>query len=496
VREIRVVGSTVFSEEELAKITTPYTNRDLTSEDLEELRLALTRLYIEKGYVTSGAILPDQTVKDGIVTIQIIEGNLGRIDIEGNRWFASRYLRNRIELGAGPPVNVYRLQERLQLLQTDPRILRLNAELKPGLTRGESLLHVRVADANPFKGWLEFNNFQSPTVGAEQGLVTVADQNVTGYGDTLSLQYGRSAGVDPILNFHYVLPVTAHDTTVSVQYRRFDFAVKEDPFEALNIKNKAQIFSIGLRQPVYRTLQEEFGIGLTAEHEINKSYLFFGTPDQVPFEFIAGATDGVFRVSALRFSQDWVRRTGSQVVSALSRFSVGIGVLNATTTADSAVADGRFFSWLGEAQWARQLQESRIQLLARGTLQLSNDHLFPLEQIAVGGRYSVRGYREYTLVRDNAFLASVESRIPVYTSSTGLDIVHLAPFVDFGRSWNTGADTPDLRTLSSVGIGLLVNPWPGTHFEVYWGQKLNHVESPDGNLQDHGVHLQLVVEAF
>src|SRR5262245_13819690 len=44
IREIRVVGSTVFSPEELGRVTAPYTNREVTAEDLEALRIALTRL--------------------------------------------------------------------------------------------------------------------------------------------------------------------------------------------------------------------------------------------------------------------------------------------------------------------------------------------------------------------------------------------------------------------------------------------------------------------
>jgi hemolysin activation/secretion protein len=59
VREIRVIGSTVFTPAELAEVTDPYANRALTVEDLESLRLALTRYYITRGYVNSGAIIPD-----------------------------------------------------------------------------------------------------------------------------------------------------------------------------------------------------------------------------------------------------------------------------------------------------------------------------------------------------------------------------------------------------------------------------------------------------
>src|SRR5205823_13828100 len=57
VREVRVVGSTVFTPEELTSVTAPYVNRELTAEDLEALRVALTLLYVNRGFVNSGATL-------------------------------------------------------------------------------------------------------------------------------------------------------------------------------------------------------------------------------------------------------------------------------------------------------------------------------------------------------------------------------------------------------------------------------------------------------
>ena len=57
------------------KVTAPYKNRTLATEDLERLRLALTLLYINKGYLTSGAIIPDQDVQAGVVAVHIIEGH-------------------------------------------------------------------------------------------------------------------------------------------------------------------------------------------------------------------------------------------------------------------------------------------------------------------------------------------------------------------------------------------------------------------------------------
>jgi POTRA domain, ShlB-type/Haemolysin secretion/activation protein ShlB/FhaC/HecB len=272
VREIRVVGSTVFSPEQLAEVTAPYVNRELTAEDLETVRLALTRYYVDRGYVNSGAIIPEQTVTEGVLTLQIIEGKLTRIEVEGNRWFRASYLQKRLALGAGPPLNINDLQQRLQLLLQDNRFQRLNAELRPGVQPGESVLDVLVEEQNPYKAWLEFNNYQSPTVGAERGLITVAHQNLTGHGDILSVQYGRSSGVDLQLDASYLLPLTARDLTLLLQYRRNTFLVVEAPFEPLDIDSTSEIFGVTLRQPIYRTLDQEVALALTGERLSNRTF--------------------------------------------------------------------------------------------------------------------------------------------------------------------------------------------------------------------------------
>src|SRR6266446_5315853 len=171
VREIRVEGSTVFSNQEITRVTERYTNRRLTAEDLEALRIELTLLYVNKGYVNSGAILPDQATTGGVVTFRIIEGELTRIDLDGNRWFRSSYLTKRLSLDAEPPLNINALREQLRLLLEDQRIQRLNAELKPGLKPGEGVLNVLVEERTPYKLWLDFDNYQSPSVGEARGIV-------------------------------------------------------------------------------------------------------------------------------------------------------------------------------------------------------------------------------------------------------------------------------------------------------------------------------------
>ncbi|MCS6294936.1 MAG: ShlB/FhaC/HecB family hemolysin secretion/activation protein [Nitrospira sp.] len=498
VHDIHVTGSTVFSDTELAEVTAPYRNRDLTTEDLEKVRLALTLLYVNKGYLTSGAVIPDQDVTFGTIVIQIVEGTLARIDVEGNEWFRSSYLRDRVARGLSTPLSIHPLQERIQLLQQDPRIERVNAELKPGDIRGESVLNVRVKDANPFRAWLEFNNYQTPTVGAERGLATVAHQNVTGHGDQFMFTYGRSRGVNPIIDTSYSLPLNSYETTFTAYYRRNAFLVVENPFRTLDLNVDSQVIGIALRQPVYRTVTDEFAVTLTGEHLYLKTTSAFDAPG-LPSLFIPGSsTTGVATVSALRFSQEYTHRSPSLVFAALSRVSVGLDVLGATINS-GPLPDGQFVSWLGQAQIVKRLDDWwGVQLLGRVAAQVASDRLFPLEQMPLGGRFSVRGYRENTLVRDDAVLASFESRFPLLRFPSGEDRVQFAPFVDFGHAWNAKGDTPDLRTLASVGAGLrwMILPQERARFEVYWGQQLNHVRGGEGNMQDHGIHLQLVVQVL
>jgi hemolysin activation/secretion protein len=166
------------------------------------------------------------------------------------------------------------------------------------------------------------------------------------------------------------------------------------------------------------------------------------------------------------------------------------------------VPDGRFFAWLGQFRLLRRLTDWGLQGLTRLDVQLTNAPLLPLEQIAVGGRYTVRGYRENQLVCDNGAIGSVEARVPVVRNVSWADVVELASFVDVGTAWNTKLPTPDPRTLYSIGLGVrwaltLATPLPlRSEFELYWGVPLKHVQTPGGNLQDHGLHLQLVVSAF
>ncbi|HSD51644.1 MAG TPA: ShlB/FhaC/HecB family hemolysin secretion/activation protein [Candidatus Methylomirabilis sp.] len=496
VREIRIIGNTVLSPEELAAVTAPYTNRELSAEDLEALRVALTLLYVNKGYVNSGAILPDQTVVQGVITYQVIEGNVTAIEVTGNKWFRTGYLRDRIALSTGPPLNVNDLQERIQLLLEDPRIRRLNAELKPGLKPGDSVLDVRVEDRIPFRVAFTFDNYQSPAVGAEEYIGTIEDVNLTGNGDVLSLSFGGTSGLFPILDFKYTLPFTVYDTALFLQYRNNASVVIRPIFAALNIESTSDIYTIGLRQPVYRTLSTEIALELLGEYLAQETKLLGERFDLVP-----GSKDGEIIDTALRFVQEFVYRSQDYVLAARSRVSAGVASLGATIN-PPGIPDSRFWAWLGQFQWVQRLPIQDMYFIFRNDYQVASDRLPALEQFALGGRYTVRGYEQNIVLSDNALVASLEARVPLVRNSPWADYLELAPFIDYGYAW--GLFGPDKsQSLLGVGVGLrwgLTIPWTVPirgQFEFYWGyptiNKPPASEQQGWNLQQDGIYLQFIL---
>lgn len=137
-------GNTVFTDAQLQALAKPYLNRPVSLSELEALRLVFTRHYVNHGYINSGAVLPEQTFKKGVVRFDIIEGVLNTIQIGGTGRLSPDYISSRLRLGAQSPLNFNRLQERFQMLLSDPLIERMNGQLLPGRKPGESVFDVKV----------------------------------------------------------------------------------------------------------------------------------------------------------------------------------------------------------------------------------------------------------------------------------------------------------------------------------------------------------------
>ena len=153
---------------------------------------------------------------------------------------------------------------------------------------------------------------------------------------------------------------------------------------------------------------------------------------------------------------------------------------------------------LGQLQYARRVAWRESRLLVNGTVQLTDKPLLAMYKLPVGGRHSVRGYRESQLVRDQGFVASVEWQFPVAVDASGQrrGKLDFAVFADYGVSQEESEllTGPSPRDLASVGLGLLWDPLPGLHLGVYRGADLEEQDNPDESLQDRGIHYAMAYQ--
>ncbi|MBD1852304.1 ShlB/FhaC/HecB family hemolysin secretion/activation protein [Leptolyngbya sp. ST-U4] len=491
VDRFEVFGSTVFTPEELAVVTAPFTNRDITFAQLLQARSAVTQLYVREGYITSGAIIPPQALEAGVVTIQVIEGSLESIDISGLTRLSPSYVRDRLELAAQTPLNVNRLLEGLQLLQLNPLIQSISADLQAGVRPGTSVLAVQVTEADSFNTTLSIDNGRSPSVGSFRRQVELTQANLLGFGDGLNVGYGNTNGSNT-LNATYTLPLNPRNGTLQLAIGFSDSRVIEEPFDELEISATSHYYELTFRQPLSQTPTEEFALGLTASRQESQTEL--GIDDIGPFRLSPGAdAAGRTRVSAVRFFQEWTQRNSQQVIAARSQFSLGLDLLDATVNNDAP--DSRFLAWRGQGQWVRLLAPDAL-LLVRGDVQLADSALVPLEQFGLGGQQSVRGYRQDALLTDNGALLSAEVRLPILRIPEWRGLLQLSPFIDVGAAWNSGdSPAPESNALVGVGVGLLWRQGDRFSARLDWGIPLVSIDAGD-SLQENGVYFSVIYSPF
>ncbi|RZM76705.1 ShlB/FhaC/HecB family hemolysin secretion/activation protein [Leptolyngbya iicbica LK] len=491
VQQFTLVGSTVYTDADFADEFAQYVDRPITFDDLLTVRDAITAQYREDGYLTSGAIVPPQPLQDGIVEIQIIEGSVEDIDIEGTRRLHPAYVSSRLGLGAQAPLQIDDLLRQLQLLQLNPLIETISADLQAGTVPGTNRLVVTVTEADSFRMGYTLDNNRSPSVGSIRHQLRANEGNVTGYGDTLSLSTSFTEGSQD-LDLAYSLPVSPYNTLVTAYYSTTHSDVIESPFDILEASSEASVFELTVQHPLVQTPTEEVVLGLIGSHQ--RTQTFLGIDDIGGFPLSAGADeDGRTRVSAVRFFQGWTRRSPQQVFAVRSQFNLGVDAFGATIN-DGDTPDSEFFSWLGQAQWVRLLAPD-TPLIVRGSLQLTPDALLTLERYGLGGQATVRGYRQDELLTDNGAALSVEARIPVWQSDTQTALLQITPFIDGGHGWNTREADPADNTLLSVGAGLLLQVRDAT-FRLDWGIPLLQRDGSDNTLQEQGLYFTLDLPFF
>lgn len=481
---VSLLGNTVIPSAELDAISAPYLGRPISDSEIEALRQELTQHYIKQGFINSGVLLHPEGTRDGSLGFRVIEGRIGNIHIRGLEHLAPEYLAQRFT-DRNEVFNLGILQQRMQLLLTDPVVGRLSARVVPGGVRGLADLQVDVTEARRYQLTAFTSNHQPPSTGRILAGIQGELRNLTGWGDALNLTLQSSNGQEGY-SVAWQMPVTARGTALNLGSYQSNASVIEEPLNRLDVRSRSEGWELGLSHALIQSITRRLALGVAYTNRASSTTL-----GGVPFAFSAGAADGRNTVSEWRFYQEYMLRRERESYAFRSTF-VG-GENNAdTASAIPGQPHRHYLTWVGQAQAAFPAFE-RGQLLVRGSAQWSDGALVPMGQFALGGAATVRGYRENQLVRDRGWTSSVEYRHMFMANAETNFQLTLFPFVDYGEGWNTSQRSD---TLSSVGVGIALN-YGRMEAELALAHRIaKPAVMTSGALQDDGVHFQIRYRFF
>ncbi|MBI1953915.1 MAG: ShlB/FhaC/HecB family hemolysin secretion/activation protein [Candidatus Omnitrophica bacterium] len=402
VAQVVIDGATVLPEKEARRLTAPVEGRTVSLKELQETTRTITRWYRGKGYVTSRALVPAQTVQKGSVRLRVVEGKVGLVKIEGNRHFSTELLQRYLRIHSGEVFNLFRVEEGLVQLNAHPD-RKAKLVLTPAKEPETSDLILQVTDQGPFHA-----NYGVDTLGTkETGLIRqslgLAHGNLTGHDDQLFVRgivtefAGLWGGA-----MSYLRPLTPRGAAASLEVSGVKSSVGGD-LKNLIAKGNALTISPSLILPWVK--RAAFELEATAGFDFKRVRTFRDERSNSKDDL------RVFRVGTNLLSQDV--RGRSLIVQELR---VGLpnilgGSHGEEVAASRAKAGGSFIRWVANlvrihrGPWGTTL-------VFRGSGQLTTDRLVPAEQFRLGGFDTVRGYPEGEFLADAGYQATVEVRAP------------------------------------------------------------------------------------
>ena len=435
VREIRFTPSEILSAAELEAIAAEFRGRQITLADLRQLTERINALYKAKGVVTAVAVIPPQDVSEGIVRVQLIEGRVGRVNIEGNATTRFEYIADRLRLEPSDLVDLGRLEKGLRRFNRTNDV-QLRAELKPGQVFGTTDLGITATEPPRHELRLSLDNAGSPATGEWRKGISYLNRSVLGFRDDFSLSLTRADGQDSRA-ISYGFPINTWGGRLNLAHYLDKTAIRHGALESLNITGESRASVLSLRQPVF--VEEHYQVDILGGGKKRSS---------------SNWIDGVF-----------LQRTDTRDLNLGVELQVSdtksLGFASYTRYAGKAtVVDRRSFGIdRGTLRYSRELGSG---LSFRGSLawQSTREQNLPSSELfIIGGEGSVRGYSPGTFAGDRGYAANLELHHPLFKSA--LDSREFAAtgffFADHGsvKPFRPPNSTlPSSERLNSAGWGI------------------------------------------
>lgn len=474
IRSVEVSGNTAIRGRVLRRLLKSYLDRPLSMKELRAMCYLIQHKYAQEGYFLTRCYLPPQEIRDGVLTIEVLEGKLGAVQVVGNRFYSTKFIEDYFERYKGKPIQYDKIVRTLFLLDENSD-LEVGAVFKKGDKFGTADLVLRVSDKRPIHLTVDTNNYGSDHTTHQRTGTRLDYGNLIMYGDNLTLIEVLGSPVS-YLNFTDVIyhaPVNTIGTTLDISYLCANF--KTDKVDKIRYVGRSHIGGIKFNQAFHRTrlLNTDFFSSFDVKQVQN-----FGGGQRTSFDKLRVLTGGML----IDYIDGWKGRN-------LFNFSIGWGIPGifggSSAKSDDSSREGAGGEFVkGNLGWKR-LQELPYNcfLLFNAQGQFSFEKLPLPEEIYIGGIDTVRGYPLAEGISDCGYYGTVEfhvpppflraHRVPWSKKQTWGEFLQFVGFLDMGQTFSLGNDILREKNNKSDhtkldGRVMLMSAGPGIRLHGPW----------------------------
>jgi hemolysin activation/secretion protein len=477
INKFTVRGATLVTADELKVLLAPYIGKSKDFGDVQKALEALEKAYTSKGYSAVQVILPEQQIDVGEVEFHVVEARIGKILVEGNKYFDEANIRASLpRVQQGQPPNIFQISDNLRVANENPA-KQTTVLLRSGAEEGQVDAVVRVADERPNKLSLTLDNSGTQQTGLFRLGVGYQNSNLWNRDHVLNAQYVTAPNDDDrtnrlglypskhvfILGAQYRIPLYRQGDTLdfTAGYSNVNSGVVANLF---NISGSGSIFgarynqnlekiadlehklSYGLDWRGYKSLVSQIGVGGA------------GLVPDVTVHPISLTYAGTYRKSEsdTNFSLSAIQNLPGGNDGGTGAFQ-GDSLVIPARPAARAGANPRYFMTRWSFNHNRALPRD-WQFRWGMSGQLTRDTLISGEQFGIGGADSVRGFLEREIVNDNGYRGTFEFYSPDFGSIVpvaGARVRALA-FYDWGAVTRIRPTVLEMhgQHVSSAGLGM------------------------------------------
>lgn len=376
--------------------------RGLTLVQIETIAEQITMFYRERGFFLAKAYVPSQEVRDGVVGLVILEGDLGEIKVAGNKRYRDGIIEREFKSRLGKAVTFNETEERLYLINDYPG-LEVNGYFKPGKQIGDTQLNINVKNEKRFSLSARLDNHGSDLTGKYRIYGEVLWHNPTGMADELML--GGLQSISPENSTYgvlrYKIPVFGSRNRFSIGATTNQFVLDQSALAELgnaDVTGETAITDVAFEHHFQRGRKSNLSANLG--YAKKESTLVLGNnagtlgDDSLSVYSVGVQYDGL--LEGLRLL--------NQVSATLSEGKLDkIGNLNPD---DSFLKFSTNYSSLMFVPIP--FTQARTRLILRGNGQYSGQVLPSLEQFSLAGAGAVRGYPINVFSADSAAYGGVD----------------------------------------------------------------------------------------